>query len=496
MNEHALLQSLLIGKGASVRDVLTALNKSGLRVVFVTEDSGRVIGAISDGDVRRSLLNGRSLADLASAVMNPDFVRLSDDIPDDEARLHLGDRISVIPLVDRLGRATRVVSQKDPSFIPAAEPDLDGNELAYVVDCMKSGWISSQGTYVSAFENAFARYVGVEHAVSVSNGTVALQLALVALGIGQGDEVLVPDLTFAATLNAVLHVGATPVVVDVHPRNLTIDPDAVQAAITNRSRAVIPVHLYGQMCDMPALAEIVRANGLHMVEDAAQALGSRHGGLHAGTFGHAGTFSFFANKLITTGEGGMVVFADREVAHRARMLRDHGMDPQQRYWHLEPGFNFRLTNLQAAVGLAQIERIDELLGAKLKMAEAYRTRLADLIDILLLPEAIPNSLHSFWNFVVLLRDDYADNVATRLIQFMRDRRIDARRIFFPMHIMPPYQNCPRLGDCKNSVSAARRGIAFPASPKLAEAQITDICNTFRQGIEMLDVERLSCGNCA
>lgn len=300
-----------------------------------------------------------------------------------------------------------------------------------------------------------------------------------------------PDLTFAATLNAVLHVGAEPVIVDVDPKDLTMDPEAVRAAITSKTKAIMPVHLYGQMCDMETLGEIAQEHGLQVIEDAAEALGSRLGNRSAGTIGDAGAYSFFANKLITTGEGGMVVFADPAMAHRARMLRDHGMDPNRRYWHLEPGFNFRLTNMQAAIGLAQLERVDKLLEAKLQLARSYRERLADLSDILVMPTPIPHSVHSYWNFVVLFRDDFASDVAERMISFMRARHIDVRGLFFPMHEMPPYESLRRIGNCPNSVSASQRGVAFPSSPKLTEVQIQDICNTFRNGIEMLDVERLT-----
>lgn len=493
MHNVSLISNLTVGEQLALRDVLLALDKTGLRIVFVANSSGRLVGAISDGDVRRALIAGHGLDEPSATVMNRSFLALPETLPEDEARAHISDRISVIPMVDADGLPTRFLLQKDPGYIPAAEPLLAGNELAYVVDCVKSGWISSQGSYVRAFESAFSSFTGAGYgqAVTVSNGTVALQLALATLGVGPGDEVIVPDLTFAATLNAVLHCGATPVIVDVHPKDLTIDPEAVRAAVTSKTRAIMPVHLYGQMCDMETLSEIALAHGLLIIEDAAEALGSQLGNRHAGTIGDAGTYSFFANKLITTGEGGMVVFADPQMADRARMLRDHGMDPNRRYWHLEPGFNFRLTNMQAAIGLAQLERVDDLLAAKLRLAQSYRERLTDFSDILVLPTPVPNSVHSYWNFVVLFRDDFAGDVAEQMIAFMRSHNIDVRGLFFPMHEMPPYLGIRRIGNCPNSISASQRGVAFPASPKLTEAQVHDICNTFRQGVHMLDVERLA-----
>ena len=228
--------------------------------------------------------------------------------------------------------------------LPVMEPSLNGNELQYVIDCIKTGWISSQGLYVKRFEAEFASYLGVPEAVSCANGTVALHLALAALGIGAGDEVIVPDLTFAASINAVLHSGATPVLVDVRRDTWTIDTDSLQSLMTPRTRAIMPVHLYGRASHMDELRAIAKAHGVLLIEDAAEALGASYRGAMLGSLGDAGTFSFFGNKLITTGEGGMVVYRDAKAAARARILRDHGMDPKRRYWHLEVGYNYRLTN--------------------------------------------------------------------------------------------------------------------------------------------------------
>ncbi|GHA85062.1 GDP-perosamine synthase [Algimonas arctica] len=460
-----------------------------MRILFVTNSKKKLVGVLTDGDVRRGLIAGFTLEEKISNVMNKNFVSYNDTMKDNVLKQSLSDRISVIPLVNDDGEVTRFVFNSDPTFIPAAQPSLKGNELAYTLDCIKSGWISSQGAYVGAFEKAFEQKTGTLNAVSVSNGTVALVLALSALGVGPGDEVIVPDLTFAASLNAVIHVGATPVIVDIELPSLSMDPKAVAAAITNQTKAIMPVHLYGQMCEMDELVRIAKENGILIVEDAAEALGSEYKGRHAGTIGDAGTFSFFANKLITTGEGGMVVFKDPEVAKRARILRDHGMDPAMRYWHLEVGHNFRMTNIQAAIGLAQLERFDELLGAKLAIAKHYTERLSDLSDDFLLPSARPSTLHSFWNYVVLLRDPDSLVRGSRLIDFMNSNRIEARRLFFPMHIMPPYQHLSFSGSYDNSISASNRGFALPCYIGLSEQEIDDICSILRKGVDMLDVER-------
>ena len=223
--------------------------------------------------------------------------------------------------------------------IPVNEPVVPDEARRLVNEAMDSGWLSSAGPMVPRFEQAFADLLGVRHAVATSSGTTALHLALAALGIGPGDEVIVPDLTFAATINTVIHAGATPVIVDVDRRTWNMDPAAVEAALSPRTRAIMPVHLYGQPADMDALGAIARRHGLRIVEDAAEAIGANLRGAACGTIGDAGTFSFFSNKVITTGEGGAVVFRDAEAAQRARRLRDHGMNPAKRYWHDEVGYN-------------------------------------------------------------------------------------------------------------------------------------------------------------
>ena len=413
------ISNLLVAEHAEVREVMRSLDQSGLRIVLVVDAKGILRGVVTDGDLRRALLAGATLDDPAFKVMNRAFVALHAETPRDEVEMHLSNRISLVPLVDDNGIPIDVVVHNRRHYIPAAEPLFEGNELNYVIDCVESGWISSQGAYIRRFESLFADYCGVQDAVAVANGTVALHLALRSLGVGVGDEVLVPDLTFAASINAILHAGATPVIVDVLPDTLTIDPAAVESAISPRTKAIMPVHLYGQMCHMDALCNLAQRHGLLMVEDAAEALGSREGGRHAGTFGDAGTFSFFGNKLITTGEGGMLLFRDPAVASRARMLRDHGMDPQRRYWHIEVGYNYRMTNLQAAVGLAQLEHIDALLAAKLRLAARYRIGLSGLEPLIELPTTRQGTLHSYWNFPVLLMSTVDQRVRDDLMQRLR-----------------------------------------------------------------------------
>jgi perosamine synthetase len=242
--------------------------------------------------------------------------------------------------------------------ISIASPLLNGNELNYVTDCLKTNWISSQGKYVKEFERQFELYHENFNAVAVSNGTVALHLALEAIGIGENDEVLVPNLTFAASVNAIIYAKAIPVLVDISKETLNIDLNKIENLITKNTKAIMVVHLYGSPCDMNSIIEISKKYNLKIIEDCAEALGSYYYNRPVGVFGDVSTFSFYGNKTITTGEGGMVLFKDNEIAEKARVLRDHGMSKSKRYWHDFVGYNYRLTNIQAAIGVAQFERLN------------------------------------------------------------------------------------------------------------------------------------------
>jgi len=249
-------------------------------------------------------------------------------------------------------------------FIPIAEPSITQKEISYVTDAVKSGWVSSLGYYIFEFEKKFAEFIGTKYALTTSNGTTALHLTLASLGIKEGDEVIIPDLTFVATANAVAYTGAKPIIVDVEEDIWCIDPDSIRKSITPKTKAIIPVHLYGHSADMDEIIKISNEYGLHVIEDAAEAHGAEYKGKKVGSLGKCGVFSFYGNKIITTGEGGMITTDDEKLYERAKFLRDHAMNKEKRYWHSEIGFNYRITNLQAALGLAQLERIEEFLDKR------------------------------------------------------------------------------------------------------------------------------------
>lgn len=357
-----------------------------------------------------------------------------------------------------------------PKFIPVSEPSITQKEIDYVLDAVKSGWVSSLGEYITKFEQEFAKYIGVKYALTTSNGTVALHLALVALGIKQGDEVLVPDLTFVATANAVAYTGATPVFVDVDPETWCIDPEDTRKKITPKTKAIIPVHLYGHPADMDAINEIAREYGLSVIEDAAEAHGAEYKGKKVGSLGICGIFSFYGNKIITTGEGGMITTNDESLYERAKYLRDHAMSKDKRYWHTEIGYNYRMTNMQAALGLAQLERIEELIDKKRKIFNWYKELLSEMEGIKLNPE-MPWAKNVYWMVCVLLGDNIRINRDTLMLK-LKEKGIDTRPFFYPISEMPMYG-----GNAKNRVAKylSEKGINLPSATNLSREDVKYIC---------------------
>lgn len=367
---------------------------------------------------------------------------------------------------------------REERFIPVAEPSLTGNELAYVTDCVTSSWISSIGAYIPRFENEFARFCGVKHGIATSNGTTALHLALAICGIGAGDEVIVPSLTFVATANAVVYTGATPVFVDSEPRTWNIDPDDVARKITPRTKAIIPVHLYGHPANMDAINDLARAHNLFVIEDAAEAHGAEYKGRRTGALAHIGAFSFYGNKIVTTGEGGMLTTDDDALAEKARWLRDHGMSATDRYWHPVIGFNYRLTNIQAALGVAQMEQIDQFIARKRAIAQRYTELLAGVRGLTLPPEE-SWARSVYWMYSVLIGDD-ARCSRDQVMAHLKARRIDSRPFFHPIHVMPPYATGQSLPIAER---LSKQGINLPSSVTLSDTDIERITHVLKEAVQ-------------
>jgi perosamine synthetase len=354
------------------------------------------------------------------------------------------------------------------SFIPISKPALGPREKELVLDALDSGWVSSIGKYIDEFEAKFASYCGTRHAIAVSNGTTGLHLALAALDLKPGDEVIVPDLTFVATANAVAYIGAVPVLADIDPETLCLDPASVKALITPRTRAIMPVHLYGHPADIDALTEIAEAHGIAVIEDAAEAHGAEYKGRRVGSLGKCAVFSFYGNKVITTGEGGMLTTDDAEFYARARRLRDHAMSPTRRYFHEERGFNYRITNLQAALGVAQLERIEDFLARRAEIMDWYRHEIPESGRVRL--NRVRNWARSAFWMVCLEVDAFDAARRDVFMQRLKARGIDSRPYFCAMSSMPMYRQAP----LPVAARKAEIGLNLPSFYELTRAEVRRI----------------------
>lgn len=370
--------------------------------------------------------------------------------------------------------------------VPLAAPDLAGNEEAYVLQALRSTWISSTGEFLRRFESTFAEICETRHALAVTNGTVALHLALLGLGAGPGDEVIVPSLTYVATANAVRYVGADPVFVDVEPQTWCLSPEAVEAAVTPRTRGVIAVHLYGHPADMNPINKIAAAYGLWVVEDAAEAPLARYHDRPIGSLGTVATFSFYGNKVLTSGEGGALTVDDDALAARMRMLRGQGMDPQRRYFFPVTGYNFRLTNLAAALLCAQLERAPALVERRAQICRRYRNALRSVPHLELQPHATW-ATPTPWLFSVLVGDTSpVDRDA--LAASLEHEGIETRPFFVPMHHLPPFRSEAESRRLWLPVTdtLARRGLNLPTFSTMTDAQVDRVVDRVRAALDGTD----------
>jgi perosamine synthetase len=362
--------------------------------------------------------------------------------------------------------------------IPIAEPDIGQEEIQNVIEAVKSGWISSRGHFIVDLEEQFARYFGVNYGVSTSNGTTALHLALEALGIKNGDEVIIPTLTFIASANVVKYTGAHPVFVDSHPEYWCINPEKIEEKITKRTKAIMPVHLYGHPCDMDPIMRIAKKHDLFVVEDCAEAHGAEYKGKKVGSFGIISCFSFYGNKIITTGEGGMCLTNDADLAAKIRILRDHGMSPQKRYWHDVVGFNYRMTNLQAAIGVAQLAKLDKFIEKKRQVAKTYQKLLKDIEGIELHPE-MSWAKNVFWMYSVLVKSQVGIS-REYLAEKLLESGVDSRPFFYPVHTLPPYKE---VATYPVAEKLSAEGLNLPSSVKLTSENLVMISKVLDAGLK-------------
>ena len=373
------------------------------------------------------------------------------------------------------------------NFIPVCTPLLEGNELAYVTEAVSTGWISSSGKYVTAFEEAFAAYCGVKHGIAVCNGTVALHLALVALGVGKGDEVIIPSFTMAASAFAICYTGAMPVFIDADAATWNMDVAAIEAKITPRTKAVMPVHIFGNPCNMQPIHALAKAHNFAVLEDAAEAHGAEFAGVRAGNLGHLAAFSFFANKNLTTGEGGMVVTDDDALAAQCRYHKNicFPLDAPRNYLHEDVGFNYRMSNLHAAIGLAQTERAGYYTEKRITNGLLYRKHLQGIPGIAVQQDQ-PGGKNVFWMNGICIDPIVYGRTREELIAHLKEQGIDTRLFFNGMHRQPALKKygCDCSGAYPVCDTLADNGFYLPSGSGLGEQEISSICHciaAFRKG---------------
>lgn len=455
-------------------NVFNAIEKcldNGLGVCLVVDDEDRLIGRITLEEIRRAIRDGSVLTDTELdryVIPDPGYAQRKLGA----ALIAVGDDVVLKPVLDGAGCLIDVAVDQSKQFVHVAKPDLSHREFRAVVDAFLSSWISSKGSCVPQFEARFAAYMGMRHAAAANNGTAALHLALLALGVAPGDEVIVPDLTFAATINAVLYCGATPIIADIDATTWTLTVEQVARVMTPRTKAIVPVHLYGRPAEIGPLVKFARRHGCFVVEDCAEALGARYAGSLVGTFGDVSCFSFYGNKIVTTGEGGMCVTNSQSAARLIMELRNQGLTETVGYWHERVGYNYRMTNLQAAMGTAQIGQIDRVLKRNQRLEQTYRDCLGAIPGV-----TFPAPLPPLYDAVTWLACVEVPAAArARLIECARLAEIEIRPFFHPLSALPAYARYAR--PCRNSTALAQVGVNLPTSSAVDDNVIEKIRSVF------------------
>jgi perosamine synthetase len=414
----------------------------------------------------------------APAPSKRTLIRESDVTLDD-----LGARAHIMPGEDPHLVLTINTISADPQemrahIIPVCEPRLDGNEERYLLRTVQTNWISSAGKYISEFENLFAEKVGAKYGVACSNGTTALHLALATLGVGPGDEVIVPTFTMIASANAVSYTGAKPVFIDSEPETYNMDVTQLESKLTPRTKVIMPMHTYGHPVDMDPLLALAKKHDLFVLSDTAEAHGAEYKGKPIGGLDDLSTYSFYANKIITTGEGGMVTTNNAEIAKIARNLRDHAFSDERHFWHKYLGFNFRMTNMQAAVGLAQTERFEFLVGCRRRNADMYSELLSEVPGLTLPPEK-PWAKSVFWMYGILVNPEFGMN-RDELRERLAKRGIETRTFFIPIHLQPIYFREHGHERFPVAEMLCERGMYLPSASSLSLADIQFIARCIKE----------------
>ena len=474
------LKKLLALENFTLKKVLKIIQKNTTGTVFIVSKKNKLKGLITDGDIRRIILKNKLNLNLkVKNFYNKKFKYLNISSGLEKINNSFSEEIRIIPLVDNNKVVLDYALASSIHKIPIAKPSIGMEERINVLDCLDNNWISSQGKYVEIFENNFRKRFNCQFALAVSSGTAALQLAILSFGIKKGDEIIVPNLTFAASINSIIHSGAKPVLVDVNPNNWTIDPKKVEKNISKKTKGIMAVHLYGHPAEMNELKKICKKYHLFLITDCAESLGATYKKFEKNTLGDASAFSFFGNKMITTGEGGMILFKDKKNYEKAKILRDHGMSKKTRYYHVEIGFNFRMTNIQAAVGVAQLSKVNNFLQ---KRRQNYKKFLNKLKSIKYLKfQKMENwAESSFWLYTILLNNDSPIS-KTEFIKRLEIKGVETRPIFYAFSLMKIYRKyIKKKQRFLVSEKISKSGLSLPSFTDLKSSQIDYICSSIKK----------------
>jgi perosamine synthetase len=491
MKKYSPISNLLIDQDKNISNAIRLINKNGEGACFVLSKS-KFKAVITDGDIRSLILKKTPLdTPLFKVFKNKKSFALDYKVKDLTILKKLSKKIKIIPLIDKKTKKVIDYATLDRvNKIKIYDQQFCGNELKYITESVKSGWISSAGKYVNLFEENFGKFINSKYCLATCNGTAGLQLALKAAGIQPNDEIIVPNISFVATINSVINIGAKPVIVDVCEDSYNISIKSILNSITKKTKAIIIVHLYGQPCDLDKIKKICKKNDLLLIQDCAEAIGSKYKNKNISEFGDISVFSFFGNKTITTGEGGMLVTNKRSYFQLANSLRDHGMSKSRKYWHDQIGYNFRMTNIQAAIGLAQLENAKKIIKKKIFIAKLYKKYLkkiqTNLKTKIIIPLEKKNFTNTFWLYNIRILG-INEIQRDKLIENLKTYSIEIRNFFYPFSKMPIYKKFLRkIINLKISEKIYKNGICLPSSPFLKETQIKYIVDSLKTELKKLD----------
>ena len=468
------IEDLIVSRDKSIGYTLRKIQKNGYGTLFIVNDRIKLLGILTDGDIRKAIIKGASIKDSIKKYYNREVSFLPYNSNNQTIQNLLSSRIKIVPLVNNRKVVVDFATPERIKKIPISESFIFGKEYLYVKKCLDTNWLSSRGPFVTIFEKKFEKYLS-RKSLAESSGTTGIEFALRSLNLEKNDEIVIPVLTFAATVNSIINAGLKPIFIDSKKDEFNIDENQIEKKITKKTKAIMVVHLYGRPCNMKKILKIAKKRKLILLEDCAEAIGSTIGKKRVGSFSDISIFSFFGNKTITTGEGGMVCFKSTKHFKRASLLRDHGMNKKKKYWHDLVGHNFRLTNLQAAIGCAQFEKLDQIVKKKIFISNLYKKYLSNK-NIMIIKDN-KNIINSHWLFCFFLKNIQNYNERDGFLEKLNEQGIEGRNVFYPLNSMEIYKKFSKGKKFPNAEKFSKKGICLPTSYQLNEYDIKRICKT-------------------